>query len=560
MSAQLQKHHQFTGLIDVYMKNILESGVLLDEDLEILLGTYKVNNNNPPIKNVKTSLNLTASVISLLFSLTLVKKLQTKLIVIPSILFTITTAALELKGARDEKNRLNLMNDLVNMMKKNHSLDVSIIRYMKTRLEVERKCPSKFHSREIHDFFEVASQDERNYFHFFMNTFGVLATFSDDLTEDFNNIKDFCTLYSEEHDSIDLEKCLDLASKVQDLHIWLSSKLLSYFGVIFCSISQNLNEYSLKKLLNVELPKILNYLQRHYEARKKSFHIFRCSVDKWTDYKSQKRKKPENMISSKLHNTLESVIDNLSIISEKSLNILEMIESNSRDNTVDINMILLDLRNHTFSAYESLDLLCRLYGILSNKNDENFLTKKHIPIEQDETLTRTLPQINHDDWTEPLEENFELYLIDEDIPEVHPKEVPEDQSGAYLNLMLQELKQSLKQHERFIEAKKKRGSQDDDDEIDKRPKSPPRFDLTMLNNRKEICAVEENDGAEERVEAIGVPLPNKPTPLPPPLPMFDLGDLEEESYGRYNSKTMLDNIKALSGQLGRQEEVFSISE
>ncbi|KAG5887666.1 hypothetical protein JTB14_011513 [Gonioctena quinquepunctata] len=521
-----------------YISDIFESGLLLDEDLEILMNIQKLD-CYPEIETNRISLKLTATAL-------------------------VTS---KLRSIRNRKKYLSLIKELVEILKKISSLNVSIIRFLKIRLESEKKSmnPTATFDRAVADFSRKTSLSEEKHFKSCIESLSIIATYSNDLNDDYSRIMGFNpfeTGVHEEKTPLTLEEYTASAIKNQDLHIWLSSKLLCYIGILFCSDCHKLTGPILQSLLDVNFPEMLINLQSYYDCKNKYFQSLRYSINKWVAFKSQRKKRPEEMISSKLKNTLESVIDNLSLISEKSMNVLEEVERNRSSGSHEVNVALIDLRNHTYTAYESLDVLCRLYGILSNTTGIQDPISKPLPHSVGEMENENITIVHHDDTTEPLEENFELYLENEENPEEEPRRINEYESVANLSLMLQELKQSLKQHERFIEAKKRRGSEDREVEIE-RPKSPPRFNLEILKNElcgETFCAQNETDESKEQKVRGETVILNRSMPPPPPPPIFDLGKLEEEPQSGYNSKSMLDNIKALSGQLAGHEEVYGISD
>lgn len=148
--------------------------------------------------------------------------------------------------------------------------------------------------------------------------------------------------------------------------------------------------------------------------------------------------------------------------------------------------------------------------------------------------------VNFDDVIQPLEdEKFELYIGDETeiLDDLTPtesgqKDDDDDQSGIYLQLMLQELKQSLKQHERFVAARQKLEEPEDDDIKCSRIESPARFQVIKRFNSEKMTV-----------------------PPPPPLEAVDF----DEGTSRCDMRCMLETIKAISTQRQFNEDVFGDS-
>ncbi|KAJ8930102.1 hypothetical protein NQ314_017147 [Rhamnusium bicolor] len=560
-STDVEDHEYYGQLIESYTRSILKSGLLLDEDLEALLSIFKFR-NLPEQSKYRPSLSLFAGFISMLASSYIAKKYQLPLVVIPSLIFTLKAVTSEVKSVKRRKNNREIINKLIEVINKVHKLNISIIRYMKVRVDLGKTKEQEFqtlHNRSVAEFLDTLSRND-SLFQFLIDNLKSISMYSDALFDDCQSLEDLKPMTILQAENVNnIENCLALTQKRQDLHVLFASKLLSYIGIIFHTKTSNLGEKDLNSLINERLPNIVRNLQEHHEFVKRHFVSLRQSVRKKTEYKLQARRASRKQIATRLQDSLVYSVNNLSVILEKSQNVLDRIENGDEE----IGNAIVDLKNHTFATYESLDILCKLYGILSNStNDKQNDRKITNSVKADYILEEKFPTVNYDDSIEPLEEKFELYIGEEnDAKECPTTNYDEEQSGAYLSLMLQELKQSLKQHQRFIDAKNKRGSEDDE-EMDRIPvvklkKSPPKFNLKALRDECEQGDIPELPHLVDIGEPV-VPL-ELPMPPPPPLPSFSLNNLEEET-GRVNARSMLDNIIALSSQRNAQEDVFGDSD
>lgn len=563
----LQDNEYYRALFDLSAEVIRQSGLLLDEDLEVLVNQYHSDRLHQ-FPNYKPSLLLKSSLASLIGTSLLAAK-YSKWIVIPPILFTTVSAVLEIKNTQTKKKQKVVVENIVNVSKKINSLYSSIRKYMKTRSEIENKSQRDFfksYNRNIEDFIRKNYVNEINFFNSIMANLEFFVTHSNNLTDDYNAIKDFKP-FQDDFPKVDtMITCIQFLSQIQDIHIWLTSKMLSYIGIIF-SPNATFTEKEADILLDNILPNLLNILTKHYDNTKKCFYSLRNLVAKLSEHRS---KTANPQISNKLQKTLLSAVDNISIISEKSFRIFEEIENSTDKFTPELESALLDLRNHTYAAYDSLDLLCKLYGILSSQNfpnnQTNIVTKYSKKTNDDNLVT-----VHHDDDIQAKEENYELYLDKDFVPQNEPQSYVDD-SGAYLSLMLKELRQSLKKHERFIEAKMRRGSVEEE-KTEQEDIHLPQFDLKALEASDNSVNVPQLASTlshlEDNLSPIAtklLPLPPIPPSIPPPPPpmpedlkKFNLKLLEEESDSRQNSKTLCDSIKTLSSQLNRHEEVFGES-
>lgn len=533
----------------------------MDEDLEVLLSISKFR-HFPERSGCKPSLSLLASIISALASPFLAKKLRMPLLAVLPVTVSLYFIITEYRNRKTKQDDGKIVDKLLEILIKIQKLTKNITRYMTTRCDLGKKDknPLALHGRNVEEFMDVFLRSSCNMLQFLVGNLKHFTIYCSELEEDFIIMEHLnCSNILSGGNLGNIEDCLTYTQKIYDINVLLFSKLLTYIGILLNS--QVLREDNCRVLLNETLPKIQIILQQHHDKTKKLFLTLRHSANRKTEIQLQSEVGKRKQISSKLEATLISSVNNLSIIMEKSQNILDTLESGNEKNSKEISRALVDLKNHTFATYESLDLLCRLYGILSNSNIPPPQQAARKATKINTTSCETTPTVNYDDHTEPIDEKFELYIGVEESTNEAPVTQYEDHSNAYLGLMLQELRQSLKQHERFIAAKNKRGDEDEAEietqqghsEKEKR-QSPPKFNLNQLRNEPDV---EKQDATDETAKTEVVP--NLPAPPPPPLPSFRLDSLEEET-GQVNARSMLENIRVLSGQRNVQEEVFGDSD
>ncbi|XP_018564557.1 uncharacterized protein LOC108905952 [Anoplophora glabripennis] len=562
--TSLCDHEYYGPLIDSYIKSILKSGLLLDEDLEVLLSISKFR-HFPERNAYRPSLSLLASIISALSAPFLATKLRMPLLVIPPFIASVYFTLIEYKREKRKQDNVGVVDRLLEVIIKLQKFTKNVIRYMKTRYDLGKTDKSSLvlHGKNVGEFMNVFLQTNSNILTFLSNNLNTFTTYSPELQEDFKSLEhlNYSNIFESEN-FYDTEDCLSCTQKVYDINVLIFSKLISYIGILFNSTT--LREHSCSTLINETLHDIVKTLEHYHDTTKKQFLFLRHSSNKKSEIHLQSEMNKRKSISTKLEATLISSVNNLSVILEKSQIVLDKLENKTEKDLPHIGNALVDLRNHTFATYESLDLLCRLYGILSNATVNQTAEAANRTSKMNTISSETVPTVSYDDDSEPVDEKFELYIGAEEPIDEHPKPDYEDHSSAYLSLMLQELKQSLKQHERFIEAKNKRGDEDEDEmELETRlskaqKQSPPKFNLNQLrDNLEQDHALVRSEFVKENTKSEVVP--NLPAPPPPPLPPFCLNDLEQET-GQINARSMLENIKVLSSQRNTQEDVFGDSD
>lgn len=543
----IHRHHYYGPLINHYAKSILKSRMLLDEDLEVFLKEYN-SSDYPEEVRYKPPCSTTASVASLLFSVHLSKKFGSLLLFVPSLIITaklvFTEVQLQKKRSRDKK----IIHEIIEAIRENRALNANIFRYIKVRTDLDSNSDKEFFTafnKNTEEFMTTFTKAEFNFAKTTIDILSRISAFSEELTEDYNCLKHLDVETSVNPCSVrNIYDCKNITKTIGDIHIYMTSKLLGYLGIILCSPVSKLDKENFELFLNVRLPHILSVLRNHTQFVKNQFSSLQNSVVKILDYKYSRSSETKN-VSNKLRTTLINSINNLQVILEKSQGILQKLDNDETRNNVAIDKALLDVKDHTLATYESLDLLCRLYGILANAPivANRNTTLPDLSRRSDVSKTKV---VSCDDEIEAKEEKYEFYLDkdDEDDICVRPERSYEDPSKAYLSLMLRELKQSLKKHERFIEAKKRRGSAAENEHEVEASENIPSFNLRKLDVSTMAANVQEDSN-----------------PQPPPLPNFNLAtEFSRSEFQTFNNKALLDDVVALSRQRNQEEVIFGDSD
>ncbi|XP_030753220.1 uncharacterized protein LOC115880213 [Sitophilus oryzae] len=563
-STDTSCRHYYGPLVSRHVKTILESGLLLDEDYEVLLksSVFKIY----PIKPSGVPLGLIGGALLALGSLLMAKRWKSPLVMAPAAALTLALVCSERRSRLKIGRRQEGVGRLIKGLTKVRKLHGSIIRYMGLRKELISKNEGDsllIYEKNIEDYIKTFIKRNSELFELMLQELEALSTINDDLRLDYKSLNEININTVLEIKNYTISDCLAVTKSIHDLHTFLSSKYLNYLGLSLHHHLQEPNCKSLEDLIDKTIPNLNNVIENLHEACRKQFNDLRYSASKKAEIETKNKGIFRRHVTGTLHHTLTETVNNLSVIMERSRAVLEKIETEEDPKRMEIS--LKGLRDHALATYESLDVLCRLYGILSDSN-KNQTTVQNIPSKSiDRKSSVKTEEVHFDEEVEPIEENFELYIPQDEQRRVEEQRSYKDDSGVYLSLMLKELRQSLKKHERFIAARSKRGMEDEDDDKNTeepvKEKSPPKFNLDVFNV-KEPTKISEESVLESKttVSPVTTPcsiasVPKLPPPPPPPPPSFNLSDLQEAHY-LGNKRTFFENIKALSEQVQGEEEVF----
>ncbi|KAL1494770.1 hypothetical protein ABEB36_010315 [Hypothenemus hampei] len=542
--APLGKNY-FDALLAQHLRTILESGLLVDEDYNVLLNvcSFKIY----PVNSNRNLLGLIVGGLGVIGPVCLAWKYNKPILTLPSFVATVLLYR-EAKRAAKRKRYEAIVSTTTKSFVKVRKLNTTVIRYMKARKATKETENLLVFSENVREFVRGFIKENVLFLKFLLNALESLTSTIDELTEDFKTVKE-----------IDFEALLvldeaneDFMAKLQDIYIFLTSKYLNYLGLTFNYYMKQFNESFLEQLFDQQLPSVQFNLEILRSTTQREFNNVRYNVSKKLEINiSQSKVFSTKQLSGKFQHSLINAVNNLSVIMEKSRVVLCKIDEID-ENCVDfrkMELALNDLREHAQATYESLDVLCRLYGILSDtekykSTDKSMQTSKTIATKEDE-----LPTINYDDQEETNEDkDYELYIPESEIDDIQPS-YQKDESGVYLNLMLSELKHSLGQHERFLAAKTKWRIQQDDEHppVKKKSNKPiAKFDLSTIKT---------TPLENQKIDPLNIPplpLPPPPPPLPPPQQNF----LEESYQTNEVNVNLFDGIQTLSRQLKGEEEVF----
>lgn len=526
-------------LLTQHLKAILESGLLLDEDYEVLLNgcnfkIYPTYSGNRPLWIITASVAVIGSTLA-------AWKCNNVALALPS-LGALVLVYLKRKAMLKRKQRQEIVGEVIKSFAKVRKLNTAVIRYLKLRKagKSTKENLLEEHNETVREFVIFFSRRNREYLNMFISNLKELASGKPELREDFREIEHI------DLESLSAQNDELTVSKIQDIFTLLVSKYLNYLGFTFC-LCLHEPSINIKTILDYKLPLIQsNLIQLNTDIQREFNNLRYCAAQKIA-IDTTKKGYYAQKLSGKLHQTLVGAVNNLSLITEKSRLVLgkvEQIEDNTDVKKLEIT--LRDLRDHAFATYESLEILCKLYGVLASAPNKSSTQVPNTskPKEEESLLT-----INYDDQQEVLEEDYELFIPDVETTENIQQEHCQDQSSAYLGLMLKELRQALKEHDRFIAARNKRGIKEDEDVILKAPKEVAKFDLSGFNSPRAPVPLPRPSKMPKLLSS-----PPPPPPLPPPPRL-----LQEEAPS-VPTRTLFDGIKALSSQLNCEEEVFGDDE
>ncbi|CAH1991406.1 unnamed protein product [Acanthoscelides obtectus] len=424
--------------------------------------------------------------------------------------------------------------------------------------------------RKLRDFVDTFHENQGTYIKALLKHIQTISFFCDEISEDYAQIEDL-DLSKQTADN-DLQYYL----YVNNLQILLHSKVLSYVGVTLGSKYTKLSKDTVEVFLNKRIPRIIELILRNYNETKKAFDRLKRSAMYYAEYKERPRSE-NKYLHSKLKSALTDAVNNISILLDKSQIILDRLGDGAINALEDS---MKDLRAHSLATHESIDLLCRLHGIVTNAQPASDAEPpKHLTVNKTYE-ERICGNIRYDDIVQPEEGRYMIYVDkdpEEEISRTARNDVDET-VGAFCRLTLEELRRSLMQNGTFMEARKRRFSNESSEEFNAdsppKPELSPRFDLETTDVHEEPEAKSSSVNNEDVYSGKPpVPLPRsamkatryldqffmKDMPPPPPMPTFNLGRGYEE-HGGYGNKSMLEEIMTLSKQRDVKEEVFVVSD
>lgn len=378
-ASTMQSPNDYFGpLLAQHVRTVLESGLLLDEDYEVLL-----NVSNFKIHATKTAVvpyGLIASSLATISSIYVGWKYSQPMVILPSLSATFVCVFLWRKAMLKRKRHINIVSCIVNSFTKLRKLNNSIIRYLKLRKECKEKETLLAYNENIKEFVKYIVNVYAEFFELCLNEMNFLVSLTEELTEDHETVKEVelksVLMISDEITDATHEL---LITRIQDVYTFFTSKYLNYLGITLSKNVRRINIGDLGILLDKKLPSINALLEELYVSVQKEFSNLRYCTSKKLEIDMKNTNSLSRQVSGKLQQTLIGAVNNLSIIMEKSRAVLGKVEEEMEDgkDVKRLESALGDLRDHAFATYESLEVLCKLYGILSgakkSPNEKKFV-------------------------------------------------------------------------------------------------------------------------------------------------------------------------------------------
>uniref|UniRef100_A0AAR5P610 Vezatin n=1 Tax=Dendroctonus ponderosae TaxID=77166 RepID=A0AAR5P610_DENPD len=530
---------QYGALLVQHLKSILESGLLLDEDYEVLLQrcNFQVRSSHPRRRPWEILAGGVAALVAW--------KCRQPIIALSALAATIVSICLQRRDIARRKRRREIIDCVLKSFLKGRKLNAGVVRYLKMR-KIED------FGAHIQEFLEHFVGLNKEHFALMLKNIDLLVCAQQELQQDFVELQQLDLHSLLTLDELRGENYHKFAERVNDIATLLTSKYLNYLGLTLCEYLSDPNPSAVERLWDQQLPRVRQQLDQLHTVLQKEFNNLRYNAAQKLEITSVVSSYFGRQLSGKLQQTVMGAINNLSLIMERSRTVLSKVqEIDDLDDVKKLETTLSELRCHALDTYESLDVLCRLCGILSQSKPQHV----SIPLGSDNNHGKeSLDTVHYDDDTEVVEEDFELFIpAGQEVEPVVITGEGEDQSSAYLGLMLKELQQSLQQHERFAAARRKRVGPMIEVHHQVEERELPKFDLNQLSTKTTpkstpIPAPRQLTSSEEVVEKV----PPPPPPAPPPpflLPEAAAGD-------KGSPKTLLENIRTLSSQLKGREEIF----
>ncbi|XP_066253199.1 uncharacterized protein [Euwallacea similis] len=519
---------RYGPLLTQHLRAILESGLLLDEDYEVLLNAcnFKIY----PTNSGKSLLGIIAGSMVVIGSTFVAWKYNKPVFGLAPLAATVLFY-LERKVLLKRKRQQAIVSCVIKSFQKVRKLNIAITRYFKMRKAGKSTKENEnllVSNENVQEFVKFFLRRNVAYLKGLLGKAALLANSTQEISDDFNAIKTIpigsLSLDQEANSEV-------LSTRIQDVSNFLSSKYLNYLGL---TLSNSLEIETIERVLKEDLPDIQRSLENLHKDIQEEFNNLKFNMTQKLEIDAINKSYFARQFSGKLQQTLIGAVNNLSIIMEKSHVVLRKVEQTEENSDMKkLEGALKDLRDHAFATYESLDVLCRLYGVLSDSTNRASASETHARIKiKDQVDDEDLVKISYEDEEEAMEEDYELFIPASAAPaEVKQHERYEDQSGMYLSLMMKELRQALNQHDRFIEARKKRGIVEE--EVIRRPQQElAKFDLSALTASKSVPIppprasklLEPSLQLAKNSSVVSSappppPLPNaiKPPPIPPPF-------------------------------------------
>lgn len=535
----MPKEDQYGALLVQHLKSILESGLLLDADYEVLLQrcNFQVRSYHPRRHPWEILAGGVAALVSW--------KCRQPIIALSALAATIASICLLRRNATRLKRRREIIEYVLKSFLKGRKLNAGVVRYLKLR-------KNDNFGAHIQKFLKYFVELSKKHFGLMLTNIDQLVCAQQELQQDFVELQQLDLHSLLTSDELREDNHLIFAERVNDIATLLTSKYLNYLGLNLCQYLSDSNPSAFERLLDQQLPTVRQQCEQLHIVVQKEFNNLRYNTAQKLEITAVASSYFGRHLSGKLQQTVMGAINNLSLIMEKSRTVLSKVQEIDDLNDVKkLETTLSELRSNALVTYESLDVLCRLCESLSQTKPQQVT----VPVASDNIVAKgSLDTVHYDDDSEVVEEDFELFIpADHEVEPVTMAGEREDQSSAYLGLMLRELQQSLQQHERFAAARRKRVGPINEVRYQvEEERELPKFDLNQLSTKRTSKAIPIPAPRQLAPSKIVEKMPPPPPPAPPPP--FIPPEPAEDDKG--TPKTLFENIKTLSSQLKGQEEVF----
>ncbi|RZC40019.1 uncharacterized protein BDFB_000042, partial [Asbolus verrucosus] len=451
------------SVFDHHIQCILQSGLLLDEDMDCILLNYNPDDENNNEKGLTICQKLLGA-LSFTSTVAIVHKklplFYTTISATPFILLAIRHLR-EIVRMKNQKRNLETVIDMARNISK---LNRMIFEYFKVKNTVERHIcsPSTVgtinpYTKRMKQLIETIFNEEINLL-IFIRDFG---TYVPSLKTDYAYLEN---LELQDFSSLNVKcinDCVSYLRKLCDIYVLVVSNCFTCLALTLCPNLWSKDGVIIEEIYAV-VPKMKKIALTCYSNVSKKFDDVKYHYLNKAEIKIQ-FKKPKLNVATKLqvetYNTMAHTVD----ILEKSQIIyqkLQKVDLQSLSEKEKLGKCICELRGHVFDYYESLDVLYKLYQININASQAKPLSQVEVAKEADNTVDVDTIRDASLNPTEPSDdEEYELYIGGAGF-----NYQEEQESRRLASILSQELKHKLKTHAQFIAARKKRGIIDEEPE------------------------------------------------------------------------------------------------
>ncbi|XP_064215497.1 uncharacterized protein LOC103314522 isoform X2 [Tribolium castaneum] len=549
---------------DYYIHCIINSGVILDEDMELIL-TYFASDDRYSQEIKLSVLQKIIGCVSLAGTIFLVeRKYPLYLLPIsatPMFLMMLKTMRRSIQQKTQQRN----FEVFVETTGKIAKLNRVICEYFK-----HRNVPSTETSDILNPYttamkklLEVVFMEETTLLYKLRLCVREFVGYVPFLKKDYTHV-DYIEIHTLTSLKIrNINDCVIQLKQLCDIYVLLASNCLTSLSVALSPRVWSIYRVDLEYILEVLIPRMRKLSEQCYSAISKKFDDLKFYNLNRGQVKKRMMKIKRHNGQTKLYLGTCDIMVYISDIIEKSEIVYKKLQEHNLQTMHEREVVgkcIAELRTHVFEYYEALDVLHKHYEINLNKPKRDPQSKL-VEIPEDGPIPSTSRGNAADASLNPVEpdkdEEFEAYVgandNNSDSSTSHSA-YDEQENRRYASLLSQELKSKLITHATFMAARQRRGLKDEDPEVtteefrvpEHLPPLPP---LAPVPQFRPVPLALPNDQPAR---------PLVPPPPPPPLPPIDLGEFEEPppQEGDYTVNHFLDSLKAAAQSRSSSEEVF----